>query len=121
MLTLALVALPVVLLLLGLPIFLILLAASATVLLFVLDVPPAIIHQQMFGSIDKFALLAVPFFIFAGEIDDPLLHEAAASSSSGSSARNPMRTDCCFTFLASFSYSLSICSLTEGIASRTAR
>jgi C4-dicarboxylate transporter DctM subunit len=68
MLTLALVALPIVLLVLGLPIFLILLTASAAVLLFVLDVPPAIIHQQMFGSIDKFALLAVPFFIFAGEI-----------------------------------------------------
>ena len=68
MLTLVLVVLPLALLVLGLPIFLVLLTTSVVVLLFVLDVPTIIIHQQMFGSIDKFALLAVPFFIFAGEI-----------------------------------------------------
>ncbi len=68
MLTLVLVALPLALLVLGLPIFLVLLTTSVVVLLFFLDVPTMIIHQQMFGSIDKFALLAVPFFIFAGEI-----------------------------------------------------
>jgi C4-dicarboxylate transporter DctM subunit len=68
MMALTMVALPIVLLVLGLPIFLVLLTTSAVVLVFFLDVPLAIIHQQMFGSIDKFALLAVPFFIFAGEI-----------------------------------------------------
>lgn len=68
MLTLVLIALPLALLVLGLPIFLVLLTTSVVVLLFFLDVPTTIIHQQMFGSIDKFALLAVPFFIFAGEI-----------------------------------------------------
>ncbi len=68
MLTLVLVALPLALLVLGLPIFLVLLTTSIVVLLFFVDVPTIIIHQQMFGSIDKFALLAVPFFIFAGEI-----------------------------------------------------
>ena len=68
MLTLVLVVLPLALLVLGLPIFLVLLTTSVVVLLFFLDVPTIIIHQQMFGSIDKFALLAVPFFIFAGEI-----------------------------------------------------
>ena len=68
MLTLVLVVLPLALLVLGLPIFLVLLTTSVVVLLNFLDVPTIIIHQQMFGSIDKFALLAVPFFIFAGEI-----------------------------------------------------
>jgi C4-dicarboxylate transporter DctM subunit len=67
-LTVVLVALPVALLVLGLPIFLILLTTSITVVLFFVDVPTTIIHQQMFGAIDKYALLAVPFFIFAGEI-----------------------------------------------------
>lgn len=62
------VALPVVLLVLGFPIFLVLLATSAAVLVFFVDVPATVIHQVMFGSIDKFALLAVPFFIFAGDL-----------------------------------------------------
>jgi len=59
---------PVVLLCLGFPIFLILLATSAAVLVFFLNVPTAITHQIMFSSIDRFALLAVPFFIFTGEL-----------------------------------------------------
>ncbi len=62
------VGLPLVLLIAGMPIFLVLLGTSTVILLFFLDVPPMIIHQQMFGSIGVFALLAVPFFIFAGEI-----------------------------------------------------
>ena len=64
----AMVALPLVLLVLGFPIFLVLLATSAVVLVFFSDDPATVIHQMMFGSIDKFALLAVPFFIFAGEL-----------------------------------------------------
>jgi len=59
---------PLVLLLLGFPIFIILLATSAIVLLFFMNVPTSIMHQVMFGSVDKFALLAVPYFIFAGEV-----------------------------------------------------
>jgi C4-dicarboxylate transporter DctM subunit len=59
---------PVVLLLLGFPIFVILLATAAIVLWLFQAVPPTAIHINMFGSVDKFALMAVPFFIFAGEI-----------------------------------------------------
>jgi C4-dicarboxylate transporter DctM subunit len=38
------------------------------VLAFFGDVPATALHQVMFSSIDKYALLAVPFFIFAGDL-----------------------------------------------------
>src|SRR5271156_6037943 len=60
--------LPVVLLILGLPIFLILLVTSIVAILSVADVPTEAIQTYMFGSLDNFPLLAVPFFILAGEI-----------------------------------------------------
>ena len=60
--------LPLVLLLLGFPLFIILLGTSAILLLWFMNVPLALIPQTMFGSVDKFALLAVPFFLFVGEI-----------------------------------------------------
>lgn len=60
--------LPIALLALGFPFFLILLATAAAVLLFFVDVPTTAVHQVMFSSIDKYALLAVPFFIFAGDL-----------------------------------------------------
>ena len=59
---------PIVLLVLGFPIFVILLATAAIVLMVFAPVPPMAMHINMFGSVDKFALMAVPFFIFAGEI-----------------------------------------------------
>ena len=59
---------PVVLLVLGFPIFIILLATASIVLIVHQAVPPMAMHINMFGSVDKFALMAVPFFIFAGEI-----------------------------------------------------
>jgi C4-dicarboxylate transporter DctM subunit len=59
---------PLALLLLGFPIFVILLAAAACLLMFFMNVPFAVAHQTLFGAIDKFSLLAVPFFLFAGEI-----------------------------------------------------
>lgn len=59
---------PVILLLLGFPIFVILLATAAIVLMLFAPVPPMAVHINMFGSVDKFALMAVPFFIFAGEL-----------------------------------------------------
>jgi C4-dicarboxylate transporter DctM subunit len=62
------IALPAALLVLGFPFFLILLATSALVLLFFSDVPVTVVHQVMFSSIDKYALIAVPFFIFAGDL-----------------------------------------------------
>src|SRR5581483_4090422 len=59
---------PLALLLLGFPIFVILLAASACLLMLFMHVPLAVAHQALFGALDKFSLLAVPFFLFAGEI-----------------------------------------------------
>ena len=62
------VGMPVGLLFLGFPIFIILIATSAVILMFFTQVPWTAVHQVMFGSVDKFALMAVPFFIFAGEL-----------------------------------------------------
>jgi C4-dicarboxylate transporter DctM subunit len=59
---------PFGLLALGMPIFLILLVTAIVLLAFFMNVPFTVVPQTMFGSIDKFALLAVPFFIFAGEV-----------------------------------------------------
>jgi C4-dicarboxylate transporter DctM subunit len=60
--------LPLALLLLGTSIFAIfLIGAVATFVLF-LSVPPVALHQIMFGGMENYALLAVPFFIFAGEL-----------------------------------------------------
>lgn len=60
--------LPLVLLAAGFPFFLVLLATASIVLVLFGAVPPTALHQTMFSSIDKFALLAVPFFIFAGDL-----------------------------------------------------
>jgi C4-dicarboxylate transporter DctM subunit len=60
--------LPVALLAIGFPIFLILLVTSIVAVLFVADVPTEAIQTYMFGSLDNFPLLAVPFFVLAGEI-----------------------------------------------------
>ena len=59
---------PIALMLMGFPIFVVLLTASAAAIIFFMDIPIAIIHQTIFGSLDKEALLAIPFFIFAGNI-----------------------------------------------------
>jgi C4-dicarboxylate transporter DctM subunit len=64
----SLAALPIVLLALGTPVFLVFLAAVAVTFLFVLPTPPLALHQVMFGGLDNYALLAIPFFIFAGEL-----------------------------------------------------
>jgi C4-dicarboxylate transporter DctM subunit len=60
--------LPTVLLILGLPIFLVLLVTCLVAVLLVADVPTEAIQTYLFGSLDSFPLLAVPFFILAGEI-----------------------------------------------------
>src|SRR6202789_3082812 len=60
--------LPLILLVLGLPIFIVLLLTSMTAILFVAHVPTQAIQTYMFGSLDNFPLLAVPFFVLAGEI-----------------------------------------------------
>jgi C4-dicarboxylate transporter DctM subunit len=64
----ALAILPVALLLLGFPIFLVLLAAVSTALVFFMQIPLSALHQNLFGAVDAYALLAIPFFIFAGEL-----------------------------------------------------
>jgi C4-dicarboxylate transporter, DctM subunit len=61
-------ALPVVLLCLGTPIYVCFVAASIAALLFITSVPTSVIPQVIFGSVDSFTLLAVPFFLFAGEL-----------------------------------------------------
>src|SRR6201993_82349 len=60
--------LPVILLILGFPIFLILLVTAIVAVLTVADAPTETIQTYMFGSLDNFPLLAVPFFVVAGEI-----------------------------------------------------
>jgi C4-dicarboxylate transporter DctM subunit len=60
--------LPLGLLLAGFPFFLILLATAATVFVLFAGVPTTALHQVMFASLDKYALLAVPFFVFAGDL-----------------------------------------------------
>lgn len=59
---------PLILLALGFPIYIIFLTASAVALTLVVRVPPTVMVQTMFGSLDVFPLIAVPFFIFFGEI-----------------------------------------------------
>ena len=66
--TAALVLLPIGLLFAGFPVFLVLLAAAAAFVVFVADVPATVLHQAMFGGVDSFALLSIPFFLFAGEV-----------------------------------------------------
>jgi C4-dicarboxylate transporter DctM subunit len=58
------------LLLLNFPIFAVLLLSSLVALALTSDVPFDIVTQTLFGSIDKFALMAIPFFIFAAIVMD---------------------------------------------------
>ncbi len=62
------VLLPLVMLGLGFPIVLLLLTAAATMLVFFLPLPSTVAHGVMFDSMNKFALLSVPFFIFTGDL-----------------------------------------------------
>ncbi len=64
----ALAVLPVLLLLIGFPIFVVLLSAVTVALVFFMKVPLAALHQNLFGGVNAFALLAVPYFIYAGEL-----------------------------------------------------
>jgi C4-dicarboxylate transporter, DctM subunit len=66
--TFALAVVPVALLLLGFPVFLVLLAGVTVALVFFMHVPLAALHQNVFGSVNAFPLLAIPFFIYAGEL-----------------------------------------------------
>jgi C4-dicarboxylate transporter DctM subunit len=59
---------PLTLLFLGTPIFAIFLTGAMATFVIFLSVSPLALHQIMFGGLDNYALLAIPFFIFAGEL-----------------------------------------------------
>lgn len=67
MTVLVLMFLAIALLMLGVPIFLVLMA-TALLGVFIVDSPLHAVHTAMFGSLDSFPLLAVPLFIYAGDI-----------------------------------------------------
>lgn len=57
-----------VLLLLGFPFWLVFLITSASALFIFTTVPMEVAAQPMFGALDNWVLIAVPCFIFAGEV-----------------------------------------------------
>lgn len=60
--------LPFALLVLGYPFAVILLIAVSAALLFVMELPAELLHQAIFSSLNRYALIAVPFFVFAGDL-----------------------------------------------------
>jgi C4-dicarboxylate transporter DctM subunit len=68
MAVLVLIVLPIILLLFGVPIFVVLIAAASlgVVALNIGTMEP--VHVALFGGLENFPLLAVPLFVFAGEI-----------------------------------------------------
>lgn len=60
--------LPIILLILGFPIFIILMVSSVITIIFIMDLPITMVQIELFGSVDNYKLIAVPFFIFAGAI-----------------------------------------------------
>jgi len=60
--------LPVILMMVGFPIFVVLVLTALAAIVLVADVPTSAIPTYMFGSLDNFPLLAVPYFVLAGEI-----------------------------------------------------
>lgn len=59
---------PLISVLVGLPVFVALLLGVLATLGFELNMPATMIHQIMFGSISSYTLLAIPFFLFAGDL-----------------------------------------------------
>ena len=57
-----------VLLFFGIPISMVVLVSSMVGILLFSDVPALILIQQLFNGLDKFVILAVPFFILAGGV-----------------------------------------------------
>jgi len=60
--------LPAVLMVLGLPVFLVLLLTSLVAIYTISNIQPEVVVTSLFGSLDNFPLLAVPYFVLAGEI-----------------------------------------------------
>jgi len=59
---------PLVLLLLGIPIFLLVLTTCITAVVFFSKLPHAVLHQVLYDGVAKFPLIAVPFFLFTGDL-----------------------------------------------------
>jgi C4-dicarboxylate transporter DctM subunit len=59
---------PIALLFIGAPVFVVFLAGAVATFLLFMSVPPIALHQVMFGGLENYALLAIPFFIFAGDL-----------------------------------------------------
>jgi C4-dicarboxylate transporter, DctM subunit len=66
--TTAFIVLPFILLFFGIPIYLILLLTALVAVVLTPGVSPTVVQTAIFGSLDSFPLLAIPFFILAGEI-----------------------------------------------------
>lgn len=64
----AMAVLPILLLILGFPIFVILMVSSVIAIVLIMDLPIAMVQTELFGSVDNYKLIAVPFFIYAGAI-----------------------------------------------------
>jgi C4-dicarboxylate transporter DctM subunit len=62
------VLMPLVLLLLGIPIFLLVLSTCITAVVFFSKLPHTVLHQVLYDSVAKFPLIAVPFFLFTGDL-----------------------------------------------------
>ena len=60
--------LPIIMLVMGFPIFVILMTSSVICLVWIMDLPITMVQIELFGSVDNYKLIAVPFFIFAGAI-----------------------------------------------------
>jgi len=62
------VLMPLTLLLLGIPIFLLVLATCIAAVVFFSTLPHAVVHQLLYDAIAKVPLIAVPFFLFTGDV-----------------------------------------------------
>ncbi|MEW5422962.1 TRAP transporter large permease [Amorphus sp. 3PC139-8] len=60
--------LPLLLMVMGFPIFLVLLTAAAATMVFTMQIPLVALQQFLFSSVNAYALLALPFFILAGDL-----------------------------------------------------
>lgn len=60
--------LPAIFLVLGYPFALMLLVSVTVTLAFVMHIPADVLHQAIFSSLDKYPLITVPFFVFAGDL-----------------------------------------------------
>jgi len=59
---------PLLLLALGFPVFMVFLATATGFVILTAPSQLMVVHQTLFGGFDNYVLLAVPFFVFAGEL-----------------------------------------------------